>query len=41
MLSIELGIYVNGIGDARFSDTVLVTKTGYKVLTPFELEKSV
>lgn len=29
VLSVEPGIYVNGIGGARFGDTVLVTETGY------------
>lgn len=41
VLSVEPGIYVDGIGGARFGDTVLVTETGYEVLTPFELGRDV
>lgn len=41
VLSVEPGIYVDGIGGARFGDTVLVTETGYEVLTPFELGRAV
>jgi Xaa-Pro dipeptidase len=35
VLSIEPGIYVPGLGGARHSDTVLVTETGYELLTEF------
>ena len=41
VLSVEPGIYVDGIGGARFGDTVLVTETGYEVLTPFELGRDI
>lgn len=41
VLSVEPGIYVEGIGGARFGDTVLVTDTGYEVLTPFKLGRNV
>lgn len=41
VLSVEPGIYVDGIGGARFGDTVLVTDSGYEVLTPFELGRDV
>jgi Xaa-Pro dipeptidase len=37
VLSVEPGIYVDGVGGARFGDTVLVTETGHEVLTPFQL----
>ncbi|MBX4952721.1 aminopeptidase P family protein [Rhizobium binae] len=37
VLSVEPGIYIDTIGGARFGDTVLVTDSGYEVLTPFEL----
>jgi Xaa-Pro dipeptidase len=35
VFSIEPGIYVPGLGGARHSDTVLVTETGYELLTEF------
>jgi len=40
VISIEPGIYLRGIGGIRHSDTVLVTKTGYELLThsPTDLE---
>lgn len=41
VLSVEPGVYVPGIGGARFGDTVLVTATGYEVLTPFELGRNI
>lgn len=41
VLSVEPGIYVDGTGGARFGDTVLVTDTGYEVLTPFELGRDI
>lgn len=41
VLSVEPGIYVDGIGGARFGDTVLVTDAGYEVLTPFELGRDI
>jgi Xaa-Pro dipeptidase len=41
VLSVEPGVYVEGIGGARFGDTVLVTETGYEVLTPFDLGRDV
>ncbi|MBE9916217.1 aminopeptidase P family protein [Paenibacillus donghaensis] len=41
VISIEPGIYVEGVGGVRHSDTVLITKDGYELLTkaPTELEK--
>ena len=33
VISIEPGVYVPGLGGCRHSDTVLVTKTGYELLT--------
>lgn len=41
VLTVEPGIYVDGVGGARFGDTVLVTETGCEVLTPFDLGRSV
>lgn len=41
VLSVEPGIYVEGLGGARFGDTVLVTETGYEVLTPFDLGRDI
>lgn len=41
VLSVEPGIYVEGIGGARFGDTVLVTETGYEALTPLDLGKDI
>lgn len=41
VISIEPGIYVEGVGGFRHSDTVLITKGGYQLLTraPIELEE--
>lgn len=33
-LTVEPGIYIPGVGGARFGDTVAVTETGYETLTP-------
>lgn len=33
LISIEPGIYLKGLGGVRHSDTVLVTRTGYELLT--------
>lgn len=33
VISIEPGIYIEGVGGFRHSDTVLVTKNGYEILT--------
>ena len=41
VLSVEPGIYVDGVGGARFGDTVLVTESGYEVLTPFDLGRDI
>ena len=41
VMTVEPGIYVDGIGGARFGDTVLVTETGCEVLTPFDLGRDV
>jgi Xaa-Pro dipeptidase len=35
VFSIEPGVYVPGLGGARHSDTVLVTETGYGLLTEY------
>jgi Xaa-Pro dipeptidase len=35
VISIEPGIYVEGLGGFRHSDTVLITKNGYELLTVF------
>ncbi|MGG4393256.1 Xaa-Pro peptidase family protein [Paenibacillus thiaminolyticus] len=41
VISIEPGIYVDSVGGFRHSDTVLITKDGYELLTqvPIELEE--
>lgn len=41
VFTVEPGIYVDGIGGARFGDTVLVTETGHEVLTPYHLGRDV
>jgi Xaa-Pro dipeptidase len=41
VLTVEPAPYVDGIGGARFGDTVLVTETGYEVLTPFDLGRDI
>ena len=41
LLGIEPGVYVEGVGGARFGDTILVTETGYESLTPLELGRTV
>lgn len=33
--TIEPGIYIPGVGGARFEDTVLITEDGYESLTPY------
>ena len=33
VISIEPGIYLNGFGGVRHSDTIIVTKDGYEALT--------
>jgi Xaa-Pro aminopeptidase len=33
VVSIEPGIYIEGVGGFRHSDTVLITKNGYEILT--------
>ena len=38
VVSIEPGIYIDGIGGYRHSDTILITKDGYKLLTNFPVE---
>jgi hypothetical protein len=44
VISVEPGIYFQGLGGVRHSDTVLVTKGGHEVLTtkvPTDLESLV
>jgi Xaa-Pro dipeptidase len=41
LLGIEPGVYVDGVGGARYGDTILVTETGYEPLTPLELGRKV
>jgi Xaa-Pro aminopeptidase len=41
VFTVEPGIYVDGVGGARFGDTVVVTDAGCEVLTPFELGRSI
>jgi Xaa-Pro aminopeptidase len=41
IIAIEPGVYVDGVGGARFGDTVLVTEQGFEALTPLELGRSV
>ena len=36
--TVEPGIYVPGVGGARFGDTVVVTPTGYENLSPAPYE---
>jgi Xaa-Pro aminopeptidase len=41
LLGIEPGVYVDGVGGARFGDTILVTDSGYEPLTPLALGRGV
>lgn len=41
LLGIEPGVYVEGVGGARFGDTILVTETGYEALTPLDLGREI
>ena len=38
VISIEPGIYIDGVGGYRHSDTVLITKNGYELLTKFPID---
>ncbi|EGU32598.1 peptidase M24 [Vibrio ichthyoenteri ATCC 700023] len=38
VLTIEPGVYLNGIGGARVEDTLVITKTGCKSLTKLPRE---
>ena len=38
LISVEPGIYLPGIGGLRHSDTVLVTKDGYELLTQYPID---
>ncbi|RWH46675.1 MAG: aminopeptidase P family protein [Mesorhizobium sp.] len=41
LLGVEPGVYIAGVGGARFGDTILVTETGYEPLTPLDLGRDV
>jgi Xaa-Pro aminopeptidase len=41
IIAIEPGVYVDGVGGARFGDTLLVTDQGFEPLTPLDLGRSV
>ena len=41
VMTVEPGIYVDGVGGARFGDTVLVTETGCEVLTLYDLGRDI
>ncbi|MHB9943958.1 peptidase M24 [Clostridium botulinum] len=38
IISIEPGIYIDGVGGYRHSDTILITKDGYELLTKFPID---
>ncbi len=40
VVSVEPGIYLKGFGGIRHSDTVLVTKNGYELLTHIRTEQN-
>ena len=41
LLGIEPGVYVDGVGGARFGDTIVVTESGYEPLTPLGLGRGI
>ncbi|RWX68850.1 Xaa-Pro peptidase family protein [Mesorhizobium sp. M2A.F.Ca.ET.039.01.1.1] len=41
LLGVEPGVYIAGVGGARFGDTILVTETGYEPLTPLDLGRAI
>lgn len=38
VISIEPGIYIDGVGGYRHSDTILITRNGYELLTEFPID---